>query len=261
MSLVLLVLLPWWGCGDRQEKPGMEGTVTVFGAASTADVLTELAGSYETETGTSVRLSFASSSILARQIEAGAGADLFISANPIWMDYLEERGRLRPGTRIDLLGNRLVLIAYGKVDPPTVLEEVPAWWTGRLAMGDPGHVPAGMYARQALKNLGWWSELSSRIVPAEDVRAALRFVEMGEVGLGIVYATDVPPETSLQTLFTFPTHIHDPVRYPIALCPDTGEPALRFYHFLLSPQAEPVFRRFGFERLRQDGAGGSKQAR
>ena len=182
------------GCGRSQDgDPPTE--VVVFAAASTEDVLREAGRRFEVATGTRVRFNFAASSTLAQQIRAGARADVFLSASVEWMDEAERSGDIISGSRIDLLGNSLVLIApvgsafeidiSPEFDFPARLPEV-----RRIAMGDPAHVPAGRYAKSALKSLGWWDALERLIIPAVDVRAALRLVEIGEVDAGVVYASD-----------------------------------------------------------------------
>ena len=234
-----------WGCANSAEN---SHDITVFGAASTADALTELAEVWRAQTGQRVRLSFASSSTLARQIENGAPADIFLSANPSWMDYLEMKGLLASGTRRDLLSNRLVLISPKGAEPHFDLSPgapPPRAYQGLLAVGDPKHVPAGIYARQALIHLGWWSAFEKRLAPARDVRTALLLVESGEVGLGLVYATDAQASGKITLLGRLPADLHDPITYPLALCRGNEETP-GFYKFLLSSRASTLFRSYGF---------------
>ena len=241
-----------WSCSPGARDTANKTVVTVFGAASTINVLTDMADQFKAETGINVRLSFASSSTLARQIEQGARADLFISANPKWMDYLEERGAIRAETRRDLFANRLALVAHERVVIPEnadPMRDLPTWWMGRLALGDPRYVPAGMYAQQALQRLGWWSDFAGRLATAEDVRAALRLVELGEVGVGIVYATDLYGSSGLVSLGEIPSETYDPIRYPIALCEKPSPAVQAFYRFLFSPEADPISKKYGFIRL------------
>jgi len=243
---MLVLALGSFGCGTTPES---QRAVTVFGAASTADAMMELAKIWREQTGERVRLSFASSSTLARQIENGAPADIFLSANPVWMDYLDAKGLLVSGTRHDFLTNRLVLIAPQGAEPAFDLTPgtaPPKDYAGLLAVGDPSHVPAGMYARQALIHMGWWDDFEKRLAPARDVRSALLLVESGEVGLGVVYATDAYASHKVTILGLLPAELHDPIIYPLALC-RTGQKTPGFYKFLLSARARAIFRAHGFE--------------
>jgi molybdate transport system substrate-binding protein len=225
--------------------------VTVFAAASLTDVLEQLGAEYTRSTGIPVRFSFAASAALARQIEAGAGADLFLPADPQWMDYLEQRGRIQTSTRSHLLGNRLVLIAPAQ--STLQLKIAPGFALGRaldgrrLAVGDPDSVPAGRYAKIALSRLGVWNEVVDRLVRAEDVRHALLLVARGEVPLGIVYETDARASRSVRVVDTFPAATHPPVTYPVALVAGAGTGASRFLDFLRGPAARIAFERAGFD--------------
>jgi molybdate transport system substrate-binding protein len=239
------------GCGQPSEQ-NARPEVVVFAAASTTDVLTEIARDFEAREGVTVRLSFAGSSTLAKQIDAGAPAELFLSANPEWMDYVQQRGRLADGSRRDLLANRLVLIApHGKGFPVRMEPgfDLAAAFGGRLALGDPTHVPAGEYAKAALQHMGWWDALADRLAPGADVRAALRYVEMGEAAAGVVYATDAASSDRVELLATFPADSHPPIRYPVALCKQHTPAAEAFGQFLQTPQAAEVFKKHGFEVL------------
>lgn len=196
-------------------------------------------------------ISFAASSALARQIESGAPADMFVSADEVWMDYLAARKLLRGGTRVPLLTNRLVLVApAGSKLRLTIGRGFPlarALGKGRLAMADPDAVPAGKYGRQALTRLGVWHSVKSRIARAENVRAALAFVARGEAPLGIVYATDARAEPGVRVVGTFPAASHAPITYPVALLArSTSRDAEAFRRYLVSPQGKAIFRRFGF---------------
>ena len=186
MMLACLPLSSSWAGTDR---------ITVFAAASTTNAVTDIASLYQKNHATKIRLSFASSSTLAKQIEKGAPADVYLSANPKWMNYLEERGAIDKESRKDLLGNRIVLIAPSdsSLENLTVdshLNLADLLGEGRLSMGDPDHVPAGMYGKKAMENLGVWESVKDKIARAKDVRAALVLVERGECPLGEVYATD-----------------------------------------------------------------------
>src|SRR5437868_1039297 len=196
--------------------------LTVFAAASLTDVLQQIGAEYTKASGTRVKFSFAATSALPKQIESGARIDVFVSADREWMDYLQSRGLIEPATRHDLLSNRLVLVAPAdskiqlKIQPNFALAEAlgPA---GRLATGDPDSVPVGKYARSALTSLGVWSQVESKLVRAENVRAALVFVARGEAPLGIVYATDARAEPKVRVVDVFPASSHTPIVYPVAV--------------------------------------------
>ena len=230
--------------------PGLATSQTVFAAASLASALSALESHFD-----DLHFSFASSSTLAKQIAAGAPADLYFSASVAWMDYLQARDLIEPETRIDLLGNSLVLIApRNEIFPVRVDKDfdLAAAFTGRLALGDPGHVPAGLYARQALINLGWWPTLQDRIAPAPDVRAALAYVERGECAAGLVYATDHSERVAV--LDTIPNSLHPAIVYPLAAVRGRADDATRrLLAFLRSDLATDVFRRHSFTVLDNDG--------
>jgi molybdate transport system substrate-binding protein len=225
------------------------GQVTVFAAASTTDALQAVLAAFRTaRPETSVRASFAASSTLAKQIARGAPADLYLSANTGWMDYLEKHGRIAPDSRMDLLGNRLVLIAPKGADLPARIEALPqALGDRRLAIGDPAHVPAGIYARKALKTLGIWAELRGRRAYAADVRAALALVGRGEAAAGIVYATDARISDAVQAVATLPADSHPPIAYPLARVQGADSADVRaLYRFLRGERARAIFREHGF---------------
>lgn len=226
--------------------------VIVFAAASTADALTELGEVFAARTGHRLKPSYASSSTLARQIEQGAPAQVFISAHEKWADHLEGEKLLAPGTRTSLLGNAVVLVAAKDAAAPDIRIEkgfdlVAALRGGRLAVGDPDHVPAGIYAREALTNLGVWEVLEPRLARMNDVRSALALVERGEAPFGIVYATDAAAAKGVRVVGTFPASSHGKVSYPVALIAgqDKGA-ARRFLDFMTSPEGKAVFREHGF---------------
>lgn len=227
--------------------------VTVFGAASMANAMEAIGQAYGDRTGGTVRFSFASSSTLARQIEAGAPAQAFCSANETWMDYLAERGLIAADTRVSPIGNALVLIAPKAAAPPPVtidtgLDLVSMLGPdGRLAVGDPAHVPAGIYARQALQSLGQWDALQPRLAPADNVRAALALVERGEAPLGIVYATDAAVSPGVVVIGIFPEDSHRPITYSCAIAKAAGSDEVRrFFGFLTGANGLAIFARFGF---------------
>jgi len=227
--------------------------VTVFAASSLTDAVTTIAEQHEIETGQSVRLSFASSSTLARQIEAGAPADIFISASADWMEYLAERNLIVAGSQIAPIGNRLVWI--GPADQPAPPQDALSNAAslqqylgdiGRFAMGDPAHVPAGIYGAQALRSLELWAIAEPRLARADNVRAALALVARGETPLGLVYATDAAiTEQDVQVLGEIPATSHKPITYPAVRLNDT-EATKAVFAMLINPEALSVFGQFGF---------------
>jgi molybdate transport system substrate-binding protein len=255
---------------DRQDgqtagpPAGDAKAITVFAASSATDVITALAGKFEAGRAVKFRLNFASSSTLARQIEAGAAVDVFFSADEEWMDYLQQRGLIRPDTRKDLVGNRLVLItpADKPIDLPGGFSlEWARGFTGRLAVGDPAHVPAGKYAKEALQSLGLYEALKARLIPCESVRSATVIVERGEATAGIVYATDARISPKVRLIAAFPEGSHKPIRYPVALCKDAAPQASEFVEYLGGPEAAAVFEGQGFiplTQLRSVGAGSQR---
>ncbi|MEO1224632.1 MAG: molybdate ABC transporter substrate-binding protein [Pseudomonadota bacterium] len=240
--------------------PAGADELTVFAAASLTEALTEVSAAFEEETGHTVDMVFASSSTLARQIESGAPADVFISASPAWMDYLDDQGLIDPPTRRDLLVNALVLIApSGQAEPLDLREQLPeALGTdGRLAIGDPDHVPAGIFAAEALLSLGLWDELADRTARTGSVRAALALVERGEAPLGIVYATDAEITDGVAIVATFPEDSHQPIVYPVARIAEPGSPvgdrSVRTYlRYLADEAAAEIFRDHGFLTVNRD---------
>jgi len=222
---------------------------TVFAAASLKNALDEVAALSPAKPS----ISYGASSALARQIEAGAPAQVFVSADLDWMDYLDKRKLLKPGTRRNLLGNRLVLVApAGSTAAPEIRAGFPLaalLGNGRLAVGDPQHVPAGKYAQAALTKLGVWDSVASRLAPSENVRVALALVARGEAPLGIVYATDAASEPKVRVAATFPEGLHPPIVYPVALTKAAGAPAAAFVALLASPAALAVFQKHGFTPL------------
>jgi molybdate transport system substrate-binding protein len=248
LLVAVLALGAPWHTRAADDPPA---DVLVFAAASLTDVLGELGEQYRTRTGRRVTFSFAASSALARQIEAGARADLFISADQEWMDYLQERGLIAAGSRRDIAGNRLVLIAPAdsavQVGFGERVDLGPALGTGRLALADPDIVPAGRYAKAALQRLGAWAGVENRLARAENVRVALAYVARGETPLGIVYETDARIEPRVRIVARLPEDTHPPIRYPAALTRTAGEKAAGFLEFLGSAEARTVFDRYGFE--------------
>jgi molybdate transport system substrate-binding protein len=234
---------------DQPEKPGL----LVFAAASLTNVLGELAPAWEKSVGVPVKLSFAASSVLARQIEAGGNADVFVSADQEWMDYLQARNLISQPSRVNLVGNRLVLIAPAdsrvELEIKRGFDLAGALAGGRLATGDPDTVPVGRYARSALTSLGVWDQVADRLVRADNVRSAMTFVARGEVPLGIVYATDAQIDQKVRVVATFPDNSHAPITYPAAATITAGPGAAAFLAFLRSSEAAPLWKKYGFLEL------------
>ena len=247
LALLLIAVSLASTAARAQDDAGL----TVFAAASLKEALDDAAAAYRKQTGVPVRVSYAASSALARQIEQGAPADVFFSADLEWMDYLQQRNRLDVATRRSLLGNRLVLIAprasKAQVDlrrPATLLA---ALGDGRLAVGQTRTVPAGKYAKASLESLSLWNGVRPRLAESESVRAALMLVARGETPLGIVYASDAKAEPGVRVVATFPEDSHRPIVYPVAaLRGPRSVQATRFVQWLASPAAEAVFQRRGF---------------
>jgi molybdate transport system substrate-binding protein len=234
-------------------------SVTVFAAASLKTALDDIAAQWQKETGKTARISYAASGPLAKQIEAGAPADIFISADVAWMDYAAERKLIKAETRRNLLGNALVLVAPAdsKAQPMEINAQSDLSGLlsrdGRLAMGDPRSVPAGSYGRKALTSLGLWDEVKDRIAQTESVRATLIFVARGEAPLGIVYRSDAHAEPKVKVLGTFPDSSHAPIVYPIAMIAASANPdAKAFYDYLARPAASAIFKRESFDVLPSD---------
>ena len=226
----------------------------IFAAASLKDALDEVNVAYQHENSQETATSYAASSTLAKQIEAAAPADVFISADLDWMDYLAKRNLIKPETRANLLGNRLVLIA--PVNSPLNLaigsnfSLAQALGNGRLAIADPNGVPAGRYGKAALESLGVWSTIADRLAPAENVRAALALVARGETPLGIVYQTDAASDKDVKIVGIFPQDTHPPIIYPIAVVGSSTNPAaLGYLAYLKSRAARPTFEKHGFTVL------------
>jgi len=230
-------------------------TVTVFAAASLKNALDAAGKAFTAESGIAVRPSYAASSALARQIEAGAPADLFASADLEWMDYLAGKGLIRPGSRVNLLGNRLVVVAPKDAAitdlPFTAAGFAAALGTdGRLATGEVNAVPIGKYAKAAFEKLGFWSGLQPRLAQADNVRAALLLVSRGEAPLGVVYESDAQSDPGVKVVGVFPADSHPPVVYPFAVTAEAkGEGAARFLDFLKGAAARPLFEAQGFRIL------------
>lgn len=226
--------------------------ITVFAAASTTNALTEAATAFTDQGGGKVVLSFASSAALAKQIENGAPADLFLSANAKWMNYLAEKKVVAAESVFDLLGNSLVMVAPAPGAVPVAIGSdmklAELLGDGRLALGDPDHIPAGIYAKQALTALGQWGSVESKLARTNDVRAALALVERGEVPFGIVYSTDAAISDKVAIVGTFPAFSHQPITYPVGIVAGRGSDAARaFLAFLKTDAAKAIFAKHGFD--------------
>jgi molybdate transport system substrate-binding protein len=228
--------------------------VTVFAAASLKNALDEIAGAYAGDGKAAPRISYAASNTLAKQIEQGAPADLFFSADLDWMDYLAKNNLIRPDTRVSLLANSIVLIApkdaKAEVKMGPGLDLAAALGSGRLAMGNVDAVPAGKYGKAALEKLGGWTGVKDKVAQAESVRVALLLVSRGEAPLGIVYATDAAADANVRIVATFPADSHPPIVYPVALTKDSASPdAAALLAYLRGPAAKAAFEKQGFTVL------------
>ena len=223
----------------------------IFAAASTTTAIEEVMSVYAQRDFGTVRASFAASSALAQQIANGAPADIFVSANRQWMDFLLRQKSIVEVSRVDLLGNRLAIVVPDTAPPTShgasAFLLARALGVGRLAIGDPDHVPAGIYAREALINLGVWDTVSTRLAPMADVRAALALVERGEASAGIVYSTDARVARRVRVVGLLPEDSHLPIVYPAAIVAGRDRPPVRrFLEFLTSPLVAAIFARNGF---------------
>ncbi len=247
LATAVVMAFPLAGAATAQEP------VTVFAAASMTDAMERAGEVWRDRTGKEIRFSFASSSVLARQIEEGAPADIFISANESWMDYLAERDLIAADTRQSPIGNSLVLVAPADSDIGEIEITAETDFAGllgddnRLSVGDPDHVPAGRYAKAALESLGVWDELEPRLARADNVRAALALVETGEAPLGIVYSTDAAASQGVRVVGTFPADSHETITYPFAVvAPGDNEETRALFDFLTGDEAIAVYAEFGF---------------
>ncbi len=253
VSILALVL----GITLSLSGAAMAADVTVFAAASLADAMKELTVAFNKQTGKTAVASLAASSALARQIESSGGADIFISADLDWMDYLDQRGLVLSDSRVNLLGNRLVLVAAKDVNTQITIaphfDLAGALKGGRLSIADPDSVPAGKYGRTSLISLGVWNGVVNHLVNAENVRVALSYVARGEAPLGIVYETDAQAEANVRVVGVFPENSHQPILYPAALVKNPNmapsADARAFLAFLSSPTAKTVFEKLGFTVL------------
>ena len=229
--------------------------VVILAAASLKNALDDASAAWTKETGKATKISYAASSALAKQIEAGIPADLFISADIPWVDYVAERKLIKPASRFDFLGNEIVLIAAKdskidlKIDKGFGLRA--ALGDGRLAMANIDAVPAGKYGKASLESLGVWASVADRVAQAENVRMAMTLVSRGEAPLGIVYRTDAAADRNVRIVGAFPTSSHPPIIYPMALLASSTNPAAAaFVAYLKSPAAKPFFEKQGFTVLK-----------
>ena len=229
-------------------------TITVFAAASMKNALDDVDAAFAKNTGVKVTASYAASSALMKQIEEGAPADVFVSADLDWMDYGSQKKLIQDATRLNLLGNRLVLIASRDspiatiaIAPNVDLAKIAG--DGRIVTADVRAVPAGKYGKAALEKLGIWSSVEPKLAMAENVRAALTLVARGEAALGIVYETDAQVEPNVKIIGTFPADTHPPIVYPVALTATAKGDSSQYLEFLRSQTAKAIFERYGFSFL------------
>jgi molybdate transport system substrate-binding protein len=251
-ATVAAALLAWGPPQSSAQAQG--GEIVVFAAASLKNALDAVNAQWQKETGKKASISYAASSALAKQIEQGAPAQMFISADLDWMDYLAGKSLIKADTRSNLLGNRIVLIApKDKAQPVDIkpgFDLAKILGGGRLSMANVASVPAGKYGKAALEKLGVWASVSNSIAQAENVRAALLLVSRGEAPAGIVYQTDAAADPGVAIIGVFPEDTHPPVIYPIALTASSSNPdAAAFLAYIRSPKAKPIFEAQGFTVL------------
>ncbi|WP_346855078.1 molybdate ABC transporter substrate-binding protein [uncultured Draconibacterium sp.] len=247
-TLYIIVLFFVFACGRKAKTESNE--LLAFCGASLTNVISELAENYEKENAVDIQLNFASSGTLARQIEHGAQPAVYISANEKWVDYLIQLDLLVPETKQMVAGNSLVVVVPldSPIDSISFQSNLPELFSGRLAMGDPKHVPAGDYAQQAINNAGYADELKARILPTKDVRSALMVVELGEVEMGIVYKTDALKSEKVKIVSEVPDSLYSPVGfYASVLKTKNNKQTLGFYEYLSSPEAKVIWLKHGFK--------------
>ena len=251
LGLAAAALLAWW---PQPSARAQGGDVVVFAAASLKSALDAINAQRQKETGKKATISYASSAALAKQIEQGAPAQMFISADLDWMDYVEKKNLIKPETRSNLLGNRIVLVApkdkAPAIDIKPGFDLAKVLGDGRLAMANVDSVPAGKYGKAALEKLGVWPSVSGKLAQAENVRAALVLVSRGEAPAGIVYQTDAASDKAVAIIGTFPEDTHPPIIYPVALTAGATHPdAAAFLAYIRSDKAKPLFEAQGFSVL------------
>ncbi|WP_370645551.1 molybdate ABC transporter substrate-binding protein [Phyllobacterium pellucidum] len=245
----------WLGIAGPVATAQAQEKVTVFAAASLKNALDDIAAAWTEESGKETAISYAASSALAKQIESGAPADIFVSADLDWMDYVAKKNLIKADTRKNLLGNRIVLVAgKDKAEPVEIkkgFDLAKLLGDGRLAMGAVDSVPAGKYGKEALESLGVWSSVETKVAGAESVRAALLLVSRGEAPYGIVYQTDAAADKEVKIVGTFPEDSHKPIIYPIALLAESKNPdAASLLDYIKSDKATPFFEKQGFTVLK-----------
>lgn len=250
LILVLVALSPVAAVPSRAQ----ESSLTVFAAASMKNALDDVNAAFTQATGIKITASYAASSALMRQIESGAPADVFVSADLEWMDYGSQKKLIQDASRVNLLGNALVLIAPANAALSNVaigpgLDLAKLLGNGRLVTGDVRAVPVGRYAKSALEKLGLWASVESKMAMAENVRAALALVAREEAPLGIVYATDAKVEPKVKVVGVFPEGSHAPITYPVAATVTAKPDAARYITFLRTQAAKTIFERYGFTVL------------
>jgi molybdate transport system substrate-binding protein len=243
--------LIWW---PQPSARALGGDMVVFAAASLKNALDAINAQWQKDAGKKATISYAASSALAKQMEQGAPAQMFISADLDWMDYVEKKGLIKPETRSNLLGNRIVLVApKDKAQPVDIkpgFDLAKVLGDGRLAMANVDSVPAGKYGKAALEKLGVWASVSTKLAQAENVRAALLLVSRGEAPAGIVYQTDAASDRGVTIIGTFPEDTHPPIIYPIALTANATHPdAAALLAYIRSDKARPLFEAQGFTVL------------
>ena len=248
---VAAVAATWLGISSVAAPAQAAEKVTVFAAASLKNALDDITAAWRQETSKDATISYAASSALAKQIESGAPADIFISADLDWMDYVEKKNLIKKDTRTNLLGNRIVLVApKGNAEPVEIIKGfdlAKLLGDGRLAMGAVDSVPAGKYGKAALESLGVWSSVESKVAGAESVRAALLLVSRGEAPYGIVYQTDAAADKEVKVVGTFPEDSHKPIIYPIAVLSESkNADAVSLFDYIKSDKAVPFFEKQGF---------------
>ncbi len=247
-SGLLILLFIAFGC---IESFAADKELTICAAASTTGPIMDISKIFKDKTGITIKSSFASSGVLARQIEQGNPADVYISASKKWADYAEKKGLLKAGTRTNILTNTLVMIIPkgGKTLKDFTFSKdynFPEKLEGRLSIGNPEHVPAGKYAQQSLTALGWWQGLKEKLILSKDVRSALRVVEVGEADYGIVYGSDAKKSSKVEVAGIFPDSTHKPIVYVIAEVDGAKADASKFIDFLFSEEAGKIFTEYGF---------------
>ena len=249
-----LALVALGGAATLTPAPAQETTLTVFGAASLKNALDDVDAAFTKATSVKVTASYAASSALAKQMEAGAPADIFISADLNWMDYVAGKNLIKPDTRVNLLGNKLVLIAgkdskIANVQIGQGFDIAKLAGDGRVAVADVKAVPAGLYAKAALEKLGAWVAAEPKLAQAENVRATLAFVARGETPIGIVYETDAKVEPNVKIVAYFPDSSYPPVTYPAAATANAKPDAVKYLQFLRGNAAKGIFEKYGFSFL------------